>query len=200
MTKDVVIVNTGCANLASVRFAFDRLGVKTFVTDNRNEIESADRLIFPGVGSAAAGMRSIEQKGLAGVLRSSKQPVLGICLGMQILAEHSDEGNTECLGVVRGSVQELKIGKGEVLPHMGWNTVSIRGESELFDGLSPDERYYFVHSYALPVSDVTIAEGQYGSKFSAAVKESNFYGVQFHPERSGSAGARLLQNFLQLES
>lgn len=195
----LVIVDTGVANISSVRFAFERLGCEPVQTADPQAIADADRVILPGVGTAMAGMRSIQEKGLADQIRNLQVPVLGICLGMQIMAEQSDEGHTPCLGIVPGTVSQLQVGDGDVLPHMGWNTVEASDGSRLFDGISASERFYFVHSYAMPVGPNTIATGRYGSEFAAAVSRDNFFGVQFHPERSGSAGARLLKNFLEIQ-
>lgn len=195
---NLVIVDTGTANISSVRFAFERLGCSPVQTADPELIAAAHRVILPGVGTAEAGMRSIRDKGLVEQLRQLTVPVLGICLGMQILAEQSDEGATTCLGIVPGTVKRLEVSDDQVLPHMGWNTVVPARNAALFEGIPANARFYFVHSYAMEVNPQTIASGTYGSEFAAAVSKDNFSGVQFHPERSGSAGARLLQNFLNL--
>ena len=200
--QKIVIVNTGCANISSVRFALERLGVEVDVSDDVKVIKSADKVFLPGVGTAAAAMASIKQKALADTLQTLTQPVLGVCLGMQLMVETSAEGgfqgagNIDCLNLMPGHVARMES-KGVRLPHMGWNTVAHKEES-LFKGIPQDTYFYFVHSFAVPEYEHTLASCTYGKTFSAAIKKNNFYGVQFHPERSGEAGAQLLTNFVNL--
>ena len=198
--QQIVIVNTGCANISSVKFALQRLGVEVVVSDDIQLIKAADKIFLPGVGSANAAMASIGQKGLSSCIQALTQPVLGICLGMQLLVESSEEslsGLTPCLGLIPGQVRRMQVAELR-LPHMGWNTVSPCGDQPLFKGISDNSYFYFVHSFALALSNYTAASCEYGMAFSAAVHKDNFYGVQFHPERSGEAGAQLLKNFIAL--
>ena len=200
--QKIVIVNTGCANISSVRFALERLGVEVDVSDDVKVIKSADKVFLPGVGTAAAAMASIKQKALADTLQTLTQPVLGVCLGMQLMVETSAEGgfqgagNIDCLNLMPGHVARMES-KGVRLPHMGWNTVAHKEES-LLKGIPQDTYFYFVHSFAVPEYEHTLASCTYGKTFSAAINKNNFYGVQFHPERSGEAGAQLLTNFVNL--
>ena len=193
----LAIVDSGGANIASVRFALERLGVRSELTADPGVIRSAARVILPGVGSAAEGMKRLQAKGLVDCVRSLTQPVLRVCLGMQLLFEQSEEGNTPTLSLIPGRVALLPGSPGITVPHMGWNTLTPRRETGLLDGIGPDARYYFVHSYAAPVDDFTVATCTHGMPFAAIVQRGNFSGVQFHPERSGAAGARLLQNFVE---
>ena len=200
MSQRIVIVNTGCANISSVRFALERLNVEVVVSDDLETIKQADKVFLPGVGSANAAMASINNKGLAETLRGLTQPVLGICLGMQLMVEESEEGvsgNTPCLGLIPGKVRRMEVGDKR-LPHMGWNTVTPVGDNPLFKGIPDGTYFYFVHSFAVAEYEHTLASCDYGLTFSAALNKDNFYGVQFHPERSGKAGARLLQNFVDM--
>ncbi|MBI2813797.1 MAG: imidazole glycerol phosphate synthase subunit HisH [Opitutae bacterium] len=193
----LVIVDSGGANLASVRFALERLGVRGTLTADPAAIRSAERVILPGVGSAIAGMKRLRAKGLVGCVRGLTQPVLGICLGMQLLFEQSEEGSTPTLGLIPGQVVKLPESPGITVPHMGWNTISPARAVGLLDGIAPEARFYFVHSFAAPVNAFTVAACQHGAPFAAIAQRGNFSGVQFHPERSGPAGARLLQNFVE---
>lgn len=200
MAQKIVIVNTGCANISSVKFALERLGVTVEVSDDFDTIKAADKVFLPGVGSAFAAMRSINGKNLTGTIRSLEQPVLGVCLGMQLMVETSDEtsnGQIDCLGLMPGHVARLQAGDLR-LPHMGWNTVTPLESNTLFKGIPADTYFYFVHSFAVPVYDKTLATCEYGQTFSAALHSNNFFGVQFHPERSGEAGAQLLTNFVEM--
>jgi imidazole glycerol-phosphate synthase subunit HisH len=195
---DAVIIDSGGANLASLQFAFERLGAKTHVTADPAEITSASRVILPGVGSAADAMSRLRKSGVAELLPSLTQPVLGICLGMQLLFERSEEGDTDCLGILPDKVKRLQAAQGRPVPHMGWNQLSpVRGDP-ILEGISADDYVYFVHSFAVPVSDVTVATADYGICLSAIVRRGNFWGTQFHPERSAQTGARVLANFLRL--
>lgn len=196
---DTVIIDSGGANLASLLFAFERLGARARVTSNAAEIASAARVILPGVGAAANAMQRLHDSGVAALLPALEQPVLGICLGMQLLFDHSEEGSTDCLGIVPERVQRLKPARGLPVPHMGWNQLTRLRDDPILDGIGPQDYVYFVHSYAAPVSAVTLATTDYGTALSAVVRKDNFWGAQFHPERSAGTGARLLANFLRLE-
>ncbi len=197
-TADVAIIDSGGANLASLRYALDRLGARSVVTDDAALIEGARRVLLPGVGAAAGAMARLRSRGLDRLIPRLRVPLLGICLGMQLLFEYSAEGDTECLGVFDGRITRLQPGPGLPVPHMGWNTLAPRAEDPLLADLLPEDRLYFVHSYAAPVGAATLASVDYGRELSAIVRRGNFCGVQFHPERSSSAGARLLRNFLSL--
>jgi len=195
---DAVIIDSGGANLASLQFAFERLGANTHVTADAAEIRSAPRVILPGVGSAADAMARLRKNRVADLLPSLTQPVLGICLGMQLLFARSEEGETECLGILPGSVRRLQPKDGRPVPHMGWNQLAPLREDPLLDGIAANDYVYFVHSFAAPVSDMTLASADYGTTLSAIVRRGNFWGTQFHPERSARVGARVLANFLKL--
>ncbi len=193
----LAIVDSGGANIASVRFALERLGIASELTADPTVIRSADRVILPGVGSANEGMRKLQERGLVECVRGLTQPVLGVCLGMQLLFESSAEGPTETLGLIPGRVELLPDFPGIQVPHMGWNTILCGRSPGLLDGIEADTRFYFVHSYAGPVNAFTVASCDHGTPFAAMVRRANFFGVQFHPERSGVAGARLLKNFVE---
>lgn len=192
----VAIVKYNAGNTASVANALRRLGVEPVITDDAEVLRAADKVIFPGVGEASTAMGYLRERGLDDTIRSLKQPVLGICLGMHLLCESSEENETECLGILphrvrRFSHESLKV------PHMGWNTISGVG-SDLFAGFDEGEHFYFVHGYFVEPGDETIAICSYGEEFSAGVAHENFYAVQFHPEKSGVAGELLLENFLKI--
>lgn len=193
----LAIVDSGGANISSVRFALERLGVRSELTAEPKVIRAAERVILPGVGSAVEGMKRLQAKGLVDCVRGLTQPVLGICLGMQLFFESSEEGPTETLGLIPGRVALLPDSPGIQVPHMGWNTILTGKEVALLDGIARDARFYFVHSYGGPVNAFTLASCDHGTPFAAMVQRGNFSGVQFHPERSGAAGARLLQNFVE---
>jgi glutamine amidotransferase len=197
-TADVAIIDSGGANLASLRYALDRLGARSVVTGDAALIADARRVLLPGVGAAASAMARLRERGLDRVIPRLRVPLLGICLGMQLLFEYSAEGDTECLGVIGGRVARLQPAPGLPVPHMGWNTLEIRREDPLLAHLAAADRLYFVHSFAAQVSDSTLASVEYGGELSGVVRRGNFCGVQFHPERSSSAGARVLRNFLEL--
>ncbi|MGE6295305.1 imidazole glycerol phosphate synthase subunit HisH [Aeromonas media] len=204
--QKLVIIDTGCANLASVRMAFERLGVQPLVSSKAADIEGADKLILPGVGTAVAAMKNLNERNLVPLIRAARQPLLGFCLGMQMLAQASEEnmstdggegGLIDCLGIVPGRIRLMEVGDLR-LPHMGWNQIEHDETHPLLKGIPSGSYFYFVHSYALEVTDATLASCDYGQPFTAIVGRDNFFGAQFHPERSGAAGARLLQNFLEL--
>jgi glutamine amidotransferase len=198
MSDELVIIGSSGANLASLGFALERLGVSAPVTEDPARIADADRIILPGVGAAADAMAKLRKAGLAELIPTLRQPLLGICLGMQLLYERSEEDDAECLGVFSGSVTRLPGGAGLPVPEMGWNQLESITDNLLLRGIDPGAYAYFVHSYAAPVSDVTIAVSNYGVAFSAAVARGNFYGTQFHPERSAEIGSAILRNFLML--
>ncbi|SFW63196.1 imidazole glycerol phosphate synthase subunit HisH [Luteibacter sp. UNCMF366Tsu5.1] len=194
----VVLVDAGGTNIGSVRYALQRLGADAELTSDADRIRSARHVILPGVGAAGPGMRMLREAGLVDVLRGLTQPVLGVCLGMQLLCERSDEGDTECLGVIPASVRHMAGGPGLRIPHMGWNGLRVTRSHPLVDGLRDDDSAYFVHSYAVPDGDYALATSDHGQPFAAVIASGNFMGMQFHPERSACVGAQLLQNFLSL--
>jgi len=194
----VAIIDYGGGNVASVRFALDRLGARSVVTQDVGEIAAAGHVILPGVGAAPEGMRRLGAAGLDRLIPALRQPLLGICLGMQLLCEGSEEGSTTCLGIFAGRVARLRPSSDQPVPHMGWNQVDACRASPLLVGIGSGDYAYFVHSYALPVSTETVAATEYGGCFAAVVSRGNFHGVQWHPERSAATGARLLANFLSL--
>jgi len=195
---EAVIVDSGGANLASLRDALERLGARTHVSRDAATIASAARVILPGVGAAAHAMQRLHAAGLTSVLRALTQPVLGVCLGMQLLFQLTEEGLTECLGVLPYAVRRLRSAPQRPVPHMGWNQLCQLRPDPLLEGV-PDGAYaYFVHSYAAPVTQHTLASAEYGAAVSAVVRHENFWGTQFHPERSATTGARVLANFLRL--
>jgi len=193
---DVVIVDGGGANIASLLFALERIGWRGQLSRDPATIRSAERVILPGVGAARSAMQRLEGAGLPDVLRGLHQPLLGICLGMQLLFDSSEEDATRCLGVIPGTVARLPDGPGRPVPHMGWNEISLARASPLLDGVPEGSHCYFVHSYAAPEVPSTVATTDYGVRFSSVVVRGNFMGTQFHPERSGTTGSRILANFL----
>ena len=196
--RQIVIVASGGANIASLQFALQRLEVDSVVSADAAEIRAASHVILPGVGAAADAMSRLRQNRLDTLIPTLEQPVLGICLGMQLLYEASQEGDARCLGIIPGSASRLTEAPDRPVPHMGWNTLEIRRPCPLLAGLANGDHAYFVHSYALGLSTATIASTGYGAPFSACVQWRNFYGAQFHPERSAAVGARLLENFLAI--
>ncbi len=195
---NVVIVANGGANIASLQFALERLNVPSFVSAEHDKICAATHIILPGVGAASDAMARLRRDGLDELLPTLRQPVFGICLGMQLLFEASDEGATQCLGIIPGRAARFAEAPGLPVPHIGWNTMRIERESALLAGVQPEDYAYFVHSYALPVSSATVASTCYGAAFTACVEWRNFFGAQFHPERSAAVGARILRNFLAI--
>lgn len=203
MSQTTVIIDTGCANLSSVRYAFERLTDDVIVSDDHQVIKAAQRVVLPGVGTAGAAMASLRDKQLVELIQGLKQPVLGICLGMQMMGTLSKEQGSklidcECLGLIPTNITELDS-QGQPLPHMGWNQIEPSAHP-LFNGIEAGSYLYFVHSYRAPVSEYTIAKCQYGETFSAAIAKDNFMGVQFHPEKSAAVGAAILRNFLALDT
>ena len=195
----LAIVDSGGANIASVRFALERLGVQSELTADLAVIRAADRVILPGVGAASEGMKRLRTKGLVDCVRALTQPVLGVCLGMQLLFEESEEdGGVQTLGLIPGRVVLLPDSPGVTVPHMGWNNLDIKRDTPLLRGFDATTRFYFVHSFAGLVNEFTLASCEHGTAFAAVVQRGNFSGVQFHPERSGAAGAQLLKNFLEM--
>jgi len=196
--REVVIVASGGANTASLQFALQRLDAASVVSADAQQIRAATHVILPGVGAAADAMTRLRRLGLDRLIPCLQQPVLGVCLGMQLLYEASDEGLADCLGIIPGRAARFAPAEGRPVPHMGWNTLAVERPSALLEGICPGDYAYFVHSYAVNLSSATIASCSYGGPFSACVQWRNFYGAQFHPERSAKVGARLLQNFLRL--
>lgn len=196
--RDVIIVANGGANIASLQYALDRLKTPSTLSADPARIRRASHVILPGVGAAADAMRRLRQERLHELLPTLRQPVLGICLGMQLLFDASDEGGSQCLGIIPGHAHRFPDSNDRPVPHMGWNTLRMERDCPLLTGIGPEEYAYFVHSYALPVSAATVASTLYGEPFSACVQWKNFFGAQFHPERSAAVGARLLRNFLSL--
>ena len=193
----VALVDGGGTNIGSVSYALERLGASTRLTDDPAEILAADRVVLPGVGAAGAGMAWLRAAGLEDVLGQVQAPLLGVCLGMQLLFDRSaEDGGTPTLGLVPGEVVPIPPAPGVRVPHMGWNRLDDLVEDPLLAGISPGERAYFVHSYAAPVGPSTLASTTHGTTFSAVVRSGLRWGAQFHPERSGRVGAALLRNFL----
>jgi len=194
--NDVVIVDSGGANIASLRGAIERLGARTRLSADGSVIASADRVVLPGVGAAPHAMERLRTAGLTNVLRTLTQPVLGVCLGMQLLFARSEEGSTPCLGILPSAVLRLQSLPGRPVPHMGWNQLRRLKADPLLEGIEDGAHAYFVHSYAAAVTEHTLATAEYGLSLCAAVRRGNFWGTQFHPERSAATGVRVLRNFL----
>lgn len=195
----IAIIDSGGANISSVVHALRRLGAEPVFTADAAIIRSAERVILPGVGAAGAAMYHLQAQGLVSTIRGLQQPVLGICLGMQLLFEHTGEDDVECLRIIPGGIQRMHGAPGVRIPHMGWNTTERLSADPLLDGLPDEPWFYFVHSYHAAVDQSTLASCWHGLRFAAIVRKNNFYGVQFHPERSARHGARLLANFLSSE-
>ena len=194
--RDVVLVDAGGTNIGSVRYALERLGVHATTSDDGGRIRSASHVILPGVGAAGPVMAILRETGLDVLLRASRTPLLGVCIGMQVLFERSEEGDVAGLGLLRGEVRKLPATEGVRLPHMGWNRLEKRAASPLLDGIDGAAQAYFVHSYGVAGSGDAILETEHGGSFAAAVARGRIAGAQFHPERSGEVGARFLRNFL----
>lgn len=193
----IAVVNSGGANISSVLHALDRLGAESQFSNDAEVIRSADRVILPGVGAAGNAMEVLHRHGLVDVIRGLQQPVLGICLGMQLLFESSEEDDASMLGLIPARLQRLPAREGLRVPHMGWNSIEASEPDPLTRSLD-GKWFYFVHSFAAPVGDWTLASSSHGAPFSAVVRRDNFSGAQFHPERSAAAGAALLKNFLEM--
>lgn len=193
----IAVIRYNAGNVQSVMNTLSRFGAKAVLTDDPDVIRDADKVIFPGVGEAGSAMRYLNEHGLSALIRSLKQPFLGICLGMQLMCSFSEEGNTECLGIFPETIHQFPKGQGFKVPHMGWNTISNLS-SPLFTGLENESYVYFVHSFYVPLSSYTTAETEYGGiKFTSALSRGNFHGVQFHPEKSGDCGMEIIRAFLE---
>jgi imidazole glycerol-phosphate synthase subunit HisH len=193
----VAIIKYNAGNIQSVQYALQRLNVESVVSDDVTVIRNADKVIFPGVGHAAPAMQYLRDRNLDKLIVSLTQPVLGICLGLQLMCKHSEEGDTNCLGIFNEQVKLFKPIAGEKVPQIGWNSI-YNFQSELFEGLKQNDFVYAVHSYYAALGNETVATTNYIQPYSAALKKNNFYAVQFHPEKSGSAGETILKNFITL--
>nr|WP_298926783.1 imidazole glycerol phosphate synthase subunit HisH [uncultured Allomuricauda sp.] len=191
----IVIINYGAGNIQSIKFAIQRLGYEAILSDNVAEIQNADKVIFPGVGEASSAMTKLRTSGLDKIIPNLNQPVLGICLGMQLMCNFSEEGNTDGLGIF--DLDVVKFPKSVKVPQIGWNEIGEL-KSDLFKTIPEKSHIYLVHSYYAPLGDETIAESEYALGYSAALQKDNFYGTQFHPEKSSDVGAQILKNFLEL--
>lgn len=199
MSAEVVVVDAGGANLGSVCYALERLGVRPRVVSDAAGLSGAGRVILPGVGAAPEGMRRLHVQGLVEPLRALQAPLMGICLGMQLLYERSEEGDVECLGLLPGTVRRLPAATGIRVPHMGWNILRAMRASPLLEGVGKGASAYFVHSYAAPLTEDTVAATDHGGLFTAVVQRGRHCGAQFHPERSAAIGACILANFLKMD-
>ena len=194
----LVIIKYNAGNIQSVLYALERIGVEATVTDDLEQIQSAEKVIFPGVGEASTAMNYLKKRGLDIVIKNLKQPVLGICLGMQLMCKHSEENDTKCLGIFDEEVKRYKAdGLGFKVPQMGWNNI-YNLKSDLFKSVDENAYCYCVHGYYAPLGEQTIATTNYIQPYSSALQKDNFYGVQFHPEKSASVGEKILKNFIQL--
>lgn len=196
----IAIIDYNAGNIQSVQFALQRLGVNGILTDNAEEILSADKVIFPGVGEANSTMNHLRKLGLEKVIPHLKQPVLGVCLGMQLMCNHSEENDTTCLNIIPQKVIRFRPTSKEIkVPHVGWNNISVKKDSWISQKTS-EEYVYFVHSYFVEIGEFTVATTDYVQPFSAALQKDNFYATQFHPEKSGSIGEQILKDFLKINS
>ncbi|MBF7091708.1 imidazole glycerol phosphate synthase subunit HisH [Flavobacterium sp. ALJ2] len=191
----IVIIDYGAGNIQSIIFAIERLGFKAVLSNNPDEIQAADKVIFPGVGEASSAMKMLIESGLETLIPDLKQPVLGICLGMQLMCKSTEEGNTSGLGIF--DVDIIKFTSIVKVPQMGWNTIYYL-QSPLFKGINENEYMYLVHSFYAPLCKETIATTNYGVEYASALQKNNFYGTQFHPEKSGDIGEKILGNFLKI--
>lgn len=195
----IAVIDSGGANIASVMFALERVGAQSVFTDDIDIIATAEKVILPGVGAAKDAMAGLQEKGLVDVIQSLTQPVLGICLGMQLLFEHSEEGDVEMLGLIKGSIKHFAPEQNKTIPHMGWNTVELMQDHPLVHGIPDLTYYYFVHSYFAPVTEATLGKTDYGAEsFAAMVAQGNIMGCQYHPECSSKAGSNILKNFVEM--
>lgn len=194
----VAVVKLGVGNTASVMFALERLGARAVLTEDAAQITEAERLILPGVGAAAYAMEMLDAKGLRDAIAQFARPLLGICLGQQLLFESSEEGDAQGLGLLQGRVTHLPASPTSPSPHMGWSKLHRTRPHALLEGVAEDAYVYFVHSYVCPINEATLASADYGQRFAAVVGQGSVFGCQFHPERSGAVGARILRNFLRL--
>ncbi|PPK94395.1 glutamine amidotransferase [Nonlabens xylanidelens] len=197
----IAIVKYNAGNIGSVTNALNRLGIENKVTDDPEELKAADKVIFPGVGEAGTAMNYLRERGLDQVIRELKQPVLGICLGMQLMCSHSEEGDTECLGIFDTTVKKFPATEGMKVPHMGWNSLNtevVDQQSSILQGLQPAADVYYVHSYYAEVCENTVAACDYILPFSSVLQKDNFYATQFHPEKSAGIGEQILKNFIEL--
>lgn len=194
---EIAIIKYNAGNVASVMYALDRIGVSYRWTDNEKEINSADKVIFPGVGEASTAMKYLREKGLDQIIPKLKQPVLATCIGMQLLCRYSEENDTNCLGIFDVDVKRFKS-QDLKIPHVGWNSIQPSGNNVLMEGLKPSEFVYFVHSFYAPINPLTTAICEYSQPFSAMLQKNNFYAAQFHAEISGLAGQKIIQNFLAI--
>lgn len=192
----LVIVKYNAGNIQSVLYALERIGVSAEVTDNPELLQAADKVIFPGVGEASSSMKYLKERGLDKVISDLKQPVLGICFGMQLMCAHSEEGNTECLGLFDEEIRKFPAVRGVKVPQIGWNQIQNL-QSPLFDGIEENAFCYFVHSYYAAIGTHTIGTTEYGIQYSSALHKNNFWGVQYHPEKSAAVGERILKNFIE---
>lgn len=194
----VAVIKYNAGNIRSVDYALKRIGVEAVITADKDELRAADKVIFPGVGEAETTMNFLRAAGMDTLLKELRQPVFGICLGMQLMCRHSEEGDVDCLGIFDADVKRFVSQKHEdKVPHMGWNTLT-QTTSDLFKGFTKEEFVYFVHSFYVPVNECTAAVTDYILPFSAALHKDNYYATQFHPEKSGGVGERILRNFLEL--
>lgn len=192
----IAIIDYGAGNVKSVENAVRKLGFETIITSDFEEIRNAEKVIFPGVGEASTAMKYLKERNLDTLIPTLKQPFLGICLGQQLLCNFSEEGNTQCLGIFNLKVKEFPA--TDIVPHMGWNNLQkIKGG--LLEGISAADNFYFVHSYYCETGEYTTSECDYILPFSATLQKNNFYGTQFHPEKSGDVGSKILENFLKLK-
>ena len=195
----ISIIDYNAGNTCSVINALDRLGISYILTADHRKIQDSDKIILPGVGHAKAAMDNLIKRDLLGVLRNADQPFLGICVGMQLMAKMSTEGPTEALNIVKCTVQRFEFNSKQIkIPHVGWNRISKNREHRIWHGIEDHSYVYFVHSYYMPIGDYTLCTTDYGIEYSAAIQKDNFIGVQFHPEKSGSIGEKLLKNFVEL--
>jgi glutamine amidotransferase len=197
---DVVLVDWGGGNIGSVRYALERIGARAVLSTDADTIANAARVILPGVGAAAPAMRRLRELDLIDTLRTLQAPLLGICLGMQLLYESLEEGEVEGLGLLRGRIERMPASNGLRVPHMGWNRLRLQTPSPLLDGIEEGEWAYFVHSYAAPLTEDTLARCEHGVAFTAIASRGGCFGAQFHPERSASTGQKLLKNFIAMEA